>query len=161
MWNLKLRFYDPFISVNFFKAAQLKSSLLTIKVFELTFYVLGWCNFLIVSGVLVGVRLCQGAVEIGQGAWILLLLGTGYPLPAQVRRLLSSYQRQRSMASRLRRSSGGVHGVPANREPLRVCLTMCKGRLRTFPWLASPPAKASAVFTRYCSWARNRSNLNR
>lgn len=51
LWNLKLHFYDPLIFVQFFKAMQLKSSLLTIKIFELIFYILSL--FLTIWGFLV------------------------------------------------------------------------------------------------------------
>lgn len=49
------------------------------------------------------------------------------------------------------RDSSGVYGVHRNRELLYMCLTTCKGKLQTLPWLASPQAKASAVLTFYCS----------
>lgn len=54
LWNLEFHCYDPFISAIFLlkQCSCLQSNLLTIKVFELTFYVLGWCSFLVGSGFL-------------------------------------------------------------------------------------------------------------
>lgn len=140
---------------------QLKSSLLTVKVLELTFYLLGWCNFLVVSGFL---------LELG---FVGELWGLGRePAPAPARYRVPPFCPRTVVAlpqpeaaqpgEQGVQNSSGVHGVPGNREPLRMRLTMCKRRLQTF--LGLLPLKLRPLlgfFSFYCSWARNRYNLNR
>lgn len=101
VWNLQLHFYDPFLFVHFFKAMQLKSSLLTIKVFELTFYILHSQLISHCLRVLAGIRVHGELWGLGREPDP---VPTGYAVCAHVQRLLFSYQRQCSLESRLHRA---------------------------------------------------------
>lgn len=119
---LRDHFYDPFISVIFFlkPCSCLQSSLLTIKVFELTFYILGWHSFLIVSGFL----LQLGSVR---DLWVWgrepdpSPSGCGVPAFCPCAGVAVQLAEAAQPGERAARNSGGVRGATRNREPLCMC----------------------------------------
>lgn len=108
---------------------QLKSGLLTIKVFELTFYILHSQLISHCLRVLVGIRV-HGEL------WGLRRepdpVPTGYrvcplcPCAVVALQLPEAVQAGEQAAQR----SGGEHGVPRNREKLCMCLTIAPLELR-------------------------------
>lgn len=108
---------------------QLKSSLLTIKVFELTFCILHSQLISHCLRVLAGIRVHGELWGLGREPDP---VPTGYrvcplcPCAAVALQLPEAVQPGEQAAQ----SSGGDHGVPGNREKLCMCLTIAPLELR-------------------------------